>query len=86
MASFCTKVSQLGSIIAPQIYLLVIIKLKLKCNFILFFLNSKGEMYYYSIPYITFGAFGLIASIMIFFLIPETKGKSLPDSLDEYID
>lgn len=43
-------------------------------------------MYYYSIPYITFGAFGLIASIMIFFLIPETKGKSLPDSLDEYID
>ncbi|CAF0986427.1 unnamed protein product [Brachionus calyciflorus] len=66
VVSFCTTISQIGSIIAPQLYLL-------------------GELYFFPLPFIIFGVFALISAVLIVFLVPETKGRVLPDKIEDYI-
>ena len=37
-------------------------------------------------PYLVYGAFAAASAIGFIFVITETKGKKIPDSIDEFTD
>lgn len=45
-----------------------------------------GDMYWYPIPFIIYGVFSSISAVLFFFFMPETKGKKLPDTIEEFLE
>ena len=47
---------------------------------------TQGELYWFPLPFILYGAFSTISAITFILFISETKNKKLPDSLEDFID
>jgi hypothetical protein len=44
-------------------------------------LFKKGEIYWESLPFTVYGAAALAASIFFMFFVPETKARTLSDTI-----
>ena len=47
---------------------------------------KKGEVYWYPLPFMIFGTFSSVSALFFIVLIPETKNKKLPDTIDEFLE
>lgn len=49
------------------------------------YIHKFGELYkLYTLPFFIFGVSSLLAGLLFFTFIPETKEKTLPENLDEF--
>ncbi|RNA13309.1 organic cation transporter [Brachionus plicatilis] len=45
-----------------------------------------GELYWYPMPFVIFGACSSVSALLFIFFVPETKDKKLPDTIEDFIN
>lgn len=85
--SLCQTFARMGAIIAPNIQLLVnyFYLLKIILNILRNLFVLKGELYWYPMPFVIFGAFSAVSAVLFIIVMPETRNRKLPDTIEEFI-